>query len=209
MGMPAVIDSTLAVEWGVAARAMDGQAVSGDIHAVAPTANGILVAAVDGLGHGSEAAAAAETAAETLTTYADEPLPDIVLRCHEALRRTRGAVISIATFDASRGTMTWIGIGNIDGTLFRASPVARPNRETLLLRGGVVGYSLPHSRAATLPIAPGDTLVLATDGIDSGFRHGSMQGGSVQGLANDILLGHRRGTDDALVLIARYTGISR
>ncbi len=36
-------------------------------------------------------------------------------------------------------------------------------RETLLLRGGVVGDRLPPLRAAGLPLAPGDTLVLATD----------------------------------------------
>jgi negative regulator of sigma-B (phosphoserine phosphatase) len=207
MRAPAVIDLTLAVEWGVASRALEGQPVSGDLHAVAPTANGMLVAAVDGLGHGCEAAAAARLAAETLTTYADEPVQDIVLRCHEALRRTRGAVISIASFDARLGTMTWMGIGNIDGTLFRAAPDARPARETLLLRGGVVGYSLPKPRSATLPVAPGDTLVFATDGVDGRFRHGPMPGGCVHSLAGDILLRHGRASDDALVLVARYAGI--
>jgi phosphoserine phosphatase RsbX len=207
MREPAILESKLAIEWGVASRALAGQAVSGDVSAVVRTASGVVVAAVDGLGHGSEAAIAAEIAAETLKTYAEKPLADIIMRCHEALRRTRGVAISIASFDVRHGTMTWTGIGNVDGTLFRASNVL-PAREALLLRGGVVGYSLPQPRIATLAVAPGDTLILATDGVDAGFRHVSLRGGSVQDLAADILLRHGRERDDALVLAARYIGVS-
>jgi serine phosphatase RsbU (regulator of sigma subunit) len=192
----------------VASRALAGQSVSGDVSAVVRTANGAVVAAVDGSGHGSEAAAAAEIAAETLKVHADEPLTEIILRCHEALRRTRGVAISIASFDVRHGTMTWTGIGNVDGTLFRAASNALPAREALLLRGGVVGYSLPPNRTATLSVARGDTLILATDGVGSGFRHKSMQVGSVQDVAADILLRHGRDRDDALVLAARYMGVS-
>ena len=39
-----------------------------------------------------------------------------------------------------------------------------------MLRGGVVGYSLPALRIATLSVAPGDTLIFATDGIGGSFR---------------------------------------
>jgi phosphoserine phosphatase RsbX len=206
MGEPAVAERALVIEWAVASRALAGQSVSGDLHAVVPTASGAVVAAVDGLGHGSEAAWAAQIAAETLTTWADEPVADIVLRCHEALRRTRGVAISIASFDAGQSTMTWIGIGNVDGALLRAWPSAQPAREALLLRGGVVGYSLPQRRTATLPVAPGDTLILATDGVASRFRHGLMPASPVQDLATDILVRHGRDLDDALVLVVRYIG---
>jgi len=91
--------------------------------------------------------------------------------------------------------------------LLRAAPAARPQREALLLRGGVVGYSLPAPRIATLAVAPGDTLIFATDGIGGGFRHAARSHGDVQELAADILLHHARAHDDALVLVARYVGI--
>jgi negative regulator of sigma-B (phosphoserine phosphatase) len=199
--------AALAIDWAVAGRALAGESVSGDIHAVVATATGALVAAVDGLGHGSEAAAAAEVAAETVEISADQPVAEIVLRCHAALRRTRGAAVSVASFDATHGTMTWTGIGNVEGTLYRASPNARPTREALLLRGGVVGYSLPKPRTATLPVSPGDTLIFTTDGIGNGFRRDSMPDGPVQALADDILLRYGRSLDDALVLVARYVGV--
>jgi phosphoserine phosphatase RsbX len=205
---PATLESTLAIEWGVASRALAGQSVSGDLSAVVRTANGVVVAAVDGLGHGSEAATAAELAAETLKTYAEEPLPEIIARCHQALRRTRGVAISIASFDARQGTMTWTGVGNVEGTLFRAASGALPAREALLLRGGVVGYAMPQLRIATLPVTRGDILIFATDGVGAGFRHGSLPGDSARDLAADILLRHGRERDDALVLAARYIGVS-
>jgi serine phosphatase RsbU (regulator of sigma subunit) len=204
----ATLDSRLAIEWGVASRPLAGESVSGDVAAVVRTANGVVIAAVDGLGHGSEAAAAAEIAAETLKACAEEPLTDIIMQCHEALRRTRGVAISVASFDVGQSTMTWTGIGNVEGTLFRAASNTAPVREALLLRGGVVGYSLPKPRIATLAVAPGDTLIFATDGVAACFRHEAIEGGSVQDLATDILLRHGREIDDALVLAARYVGVS-
>jgi negative regulator of sigma-B (phosphoserine phosphatase) len=206
MGEAAVIESKLAIEWGVASRPLAGQSVSGDLHVVAPFAGGVLVAAIDGLGHGSEAAEAASTAAATLRAQADRPVSDLLTLCHGALRRTRGAAMSVASFDAVRDTMTWTGVGNVEGTLLRASPLARPEREALLVRGGIVGYSLPSGRAATLAVMPGDTLIFATDGVASAFKRGSFYDGSPPELAAELLRRHARATDDALLLLARYIG---
>ncbi len=60
------------LEWGVAGQPFAGQAVSGDRHLVEPVPNGVLVAVVDGLGHGEEAAQAAQLAIATLQAYAHE-----------------------------------------------------------------------------------------------------------------------------------------
>jgi phosphoserine phosphatase RsbX len=208
MSDAAVILSPLVFEWSVASRALAGQSISGDIHAVVPTADRVVFAVMDGLGHGSDAALAAKIAAETLKTFADEPVTDIVTHCHEAMRRTRGAAISIASFDAASGTMTWTGIGNVDGALFRSSPHARPTREALMLRGGIVGYSLPKPRTATLRAEPGDILIFATDGLTIKFRRETELNCTVQDLAANMLLRHGKATDDALILVARYLGNS-
>jgi negative regulator of sigma-B (phosphoserine phosphatase) len=205
MAAPAVIASEPAIEWGVAARPLAGQPVSGDAHVVATFEGGVLVAAIDGLGHGAEAEAAAAAAVATLRAQPHRPVADLLTQCHQALRRTRGAAMSIASFDAERDIMTWVGVGNVEGMLLRASPHARPQREALLLRGGIVGYSLPLGHAASLPIAPGDTLIFATDGVRSAFKRGVLYGPPPE-LAAEMLRCHGRETDDALVLIARYIG---
>jgi phosphoserine phosphatase RsbX len=50
------------VEWGVATRSRRGEATSGDLAVVALLPEGALIAAIDGLGHGGEAARAARRA---------------------------------------------------------------------------------------------------------------------------------------------------
>lgn len=195
------------LDWSWAGIALEGDE-SGDVHVIAEFEHGVLVGVVDGLGHGFEAAAAARTAARVLRSFAGEPLVALVERCHEALRRTRGAVMSLASFDARAPSMTWGGIGNVEGLLLRASPASRP-RESIVLRGGIVGYHLPSLHAATLAVAPGDVLILATDGVDERFGDDVTPGAPPREVADAILARHARGTDDALVLVARYLGGAR
>src|SRR3989442_1880853 len=90
VGAPALI------EWGVASLALPGEAESGDRHLVKPVGTGVLVAVVDGLGHGAEAAAAAQAAVAALERHATESPVPLVERCHRALQGTRGVVMSVA-----------------------------------------------------------------------------------------------------------------
>lgn len=183
-----------------------GEKESGDLHLVKPFLGGTLVGVVDGLGHGSEAAAAAGRAIVALEAHPAEPVDGLFRRCDEALRGTRGAVMSLASFDTSRREMTWLGVGNVEGVLLTILENGRRQRQSLLLRGGVIGSRLPILRAAAHPVAPGDTLILATDGVRVDFASDSVTIEPPQVLADRILARWARGSDDALVLVARYTG---
>lgn len=194
------------LEWGVAALTLPGQAESGDRHLVEPFRGGMLVAVVDGLGHGDEAAAAARTAVTALERHAEQPVISLLKTCHEHLRSTRGVVLSVASFNGVDGTMTWLGVGNVEGWLVRADPGAIPHYESLLLRGGVVGGQLPPLYASIIAITPGDTLIFATDGIDGDFGRSLTASDPPQRTADRILAHHAKRTDDALVLVARYVG---
>jgi phosphoserine phosphatase RsbX len=194
------------LDWGVATLALAGQTESGDLHLVKPTADGALVAVVDGLGHGQEAAAAAQIAVHTLEQFAEEPPLSLIQRCHHALKGTRGVVMSIAAFDARRSTMTWLGVGNVDGVVHHSNWAERSARVALITRGGIVGSELPAVQAAMLPVGVADTLVFATDGIRAGFADDVSDREQPQRLANQILSRFGKGTDDALVLVARYLG---
>ncbi len=192
------------IDWGVASAAQSGQVVSGDSFVVAPFPTGALVAVVDGLGHGQSAAAASEIAAATLTAHASEPVVALVQRCHAALARSRGVVLTLAALSAAENRMTWLGVGNVEGFLLRADP--HSPRQSILLRGGVVGYQLPPLRAFTLSLAHGDTLILASDGVKSTFADGVKPADSPQQIADDILDHCNKQMDDALVLVVRYLG---
>ena len=196
---PVIVDPR--IEWGVAARALPGEAASGDLHLVKPFEGGVLLAAIDGLGHGGEAVAASETAAAVLEQDAGAELEALIRRCHAALLRTRGAVMTLAALHWAESRLTWLGVGNVEAVLLRAS---QPARTRVVLRNGIVGYHLPELRPANLPIAPNDVLVFATDGLRNGFSEGLARSAAPQQMADLILERYFKGTDDALVLVARY-----
>lgn len=194
------------VDWAVATLALEGESESGDLHVVMPFEGGALVAAIDGLGHGPEAAVAARNAADTLERHSHEPVMDLLTRCHENLRGTRGAVITLASFSVHSSTMSWVGVGNIEGTLLRADPQESRRRESIMLVGGVPGHQLPALRPNELSVAPGDTLVLATDGVRGGYLDLVDASDPPQQMADELLAEYGKTTDDALVLVARYMG---
>src|SRR3989442_14847905 len=101
------------VECGVATQAAPGQAAPGDLHLVTPSADGVLVAVVDGLGHGDQAIVAARTAIDVLKENADQPVISLVNCCHEALSKTRGAVMTLASFNTLAATLSWLSVGNV------------------------------------------------------------------------------------------------
>lgn len=199
-------DTKMLVHWGVATLALEGQVESGDLHLVQAVKDGVLIAVLDGLGHGEEAAAAARLAVATLERHAEEPPLSLLQRCHVALKESRGVVMSLARFDAPRGTMTWLGVGNVEGVLHHADWSERSGRASLITRGGIVGSEVPAVQAAVIPVNAGDTLVFATDGIGSGFLSDVSSRDEPQRLADHILDRYGKGTDDALVLVARYLG---
>lgn len=189
------------VEAGVALAVLRGETESGDTHVIAPHSGGVLVAGIDGLGHGSEAAHAARLARAVLEDDPGADLVELFARCHTRLARSRGVVMSLATF-TDDGELVWLGVGNVEGTLLRE----QGGREAILLLGGVVGYTLPRLRPSSTSVAPGDLLVLATDGISHGFLQGLDPSLPPQALADGIVADYGRDSDDALALVVRYLG---
>ncbi len=203
--------------WGVAERCLAGETATGDRHVVKRFPRGALIAVVDGLGHGAEAAEAAGLAVQVLELHAEEAPVCLVQRCHDALHGTRGVVMSLASIHFGRCELTWLGVGNVEGVLMRAQATAdtggvrspatgRPGLEHLLLRGGVVGHGLPPLRPATTNIGPRDRLAFASDGIGSGFAQLIVAGERPQCTADRILAHCAKAGDDALVVVAALGG---
>lgn len=192
------------LDWAWAGAGLGGEP-SGDLHLVELFAHGALLAVIDGLGHGPEAAAASLRAVTILRAEPERPLQDLLPACHEALRKTRGAVMSLISLDTRSVTFDWCGIGNVEGVLLRAQPNAGRASEAITPRGGVVGYRMPSVKVSTLPLHPRDVFILATDGIRSGFVTEVDRESEPQAIA-DRVFAHRTDADDALVLVARYLG---
>jgi serine phosphatase RsbU (regulator of sigma subunit) len=174
---------------------------------VQPFPRGVMVALVDGIGHGDEAVAAARLACDTLKAHAEEPVIDLVRRCHQELKETRGVVLTLASLHAGEGWLTWLGVGNVEGSLIQPVSGSVPKVKRVLLRGGLVGLQLPSAlHPGTVEIHRGDLLVLASDGIRPEFADHITEVDSPQRTADWVLTQFDKGTDDALVVAVRYLG---
>lgn len=183
------------LEVGVAARGLHGDPVNGDACFVETTGDSVLIAVMDGLGHGPAAEAAVRAARDVLRAHAgSSSVVELLHLCHVALARTRGAVMTIARVRPRE--ICWVGVGNVEAL------VRRPGgqRERILGIGGIVGQGRLKVRDRSVPLGPGDVLAMATDGIRSSFVD-DLVPGAPQEVADRILERHSR-DDDALVLVA-------
>ena len=194
----------LKIDTAFATVPLPGQQESGDLCLIKRVGVGTLVAVVDGLGHGQEAASAAHAAVGALERYAREPLSDLVRRCHEALVGLRGVVLGLGYLDPQAATLTWLGVGNVGGVLLRADAGSRPARVTLVASAGFIGAEQAHPMTRSVPLALGDTVILYSDGIRDGFADSVVLAQSPQEIADLVITRHIKGNDDALVLVARY-----
>ena len=191
------------LRWAVAGLALEGQVVSGDQFVAVSTGDGALLAVIDGLGHGPQAATAAQEAVRVVVASSARSAIDVLGVCHEALGRTRGAAMSIVRVQG--GALTWAGVGNVEAVLVPGRCSAG-RRRRLVCAGGVVGYSLPELRESGAPIARGDLVVLATDGLREDFADAIDLTSSPEAMVRDLVARCRTARDDVLVLAARYDG---
>ncbi|WP_033262600.1 ATP-binding protein [Amycolatopsis vancoresmycina] len=175
--------------------AREGEEYCGDAVALAEVTGSRTAVVADGLGHGPDAAEAAEAALRVFTENPDRPLPHQLTNMHRALRATRGAAVALVRIAPRR--LEFCGVGNVGGASVGGGPA-----RLLLSTPGVVGFTLPAAPVRHLTLADDDVVVLHTDGVGSGWR--------VSGRAPDLLLlaadlahRHRNPRDDAAMLALR------
>ncbi|MEO3764049.1 SpoIIE family protein phosphatase [Streptomyces sp. B8F3] len=178
-----------------------GESESGDGWAVRPGDGRLDAVVVDGLGHGPAAAVATRAAlAEFERQLVTDPAAYLD-RAHEAMRATRGGVLGVCRIDADRGALAFAGIGNVSGRVLH-----RGGSRPLLGRPGTLGTrpAPPSPHVERAPWEPGATLVLASDGIRSGWdltAHRGLLRHAPALVAAVLHRDHGRPADDATVLI--------
>ena len=96
---------------GAVETAKAGEVVSGDAWALHRDAAHCTLFMVDGLGHGSEAALAANEAVSQFQRSRAEMPADIVQAVHLAMRHTRGGAVAVARIDFAASTVVYAGSG--------------------------------------------------------------------------------------------------
>lgn len=180
-----------------------GETQCGDAWAVWSAGELTSVFVSDGLGHGRDAASASAIAVAAFLRNAERSAEHVIGAVHEALKSTRGAAIAIAEMDRRRGVISYCGLGNISGVLTKPDG----GEQHLVSLAGIAGHVARRLQSFTQPWLPGQVLVMHSDGIGSHWSLASYPGllGRQPGvIAGVIARDHRRGNDDATVVVARH-----
>lgn len=186
---------------GVWSRCRVGEDANGDAYFIAEHAGSVLLAVIDGLGHGRGAREAAQTAVDSLSEWRGEPLDEVILSAHDALRATRGAVIGAVVVEREEGAFYYAGVGNVEARVFNSPDAVRP-----IPVNGTLGARLSTLRVWPHRWSEGTTIVLASDGISATWDASSYPGlisKSPQLIAGVVLRDYGRDSDDATILVAR------
>jgi len=188
--------------WGAAGRPKQGQHVSGDVYVVCEYGQSqLLVAVIDGLGGGEEAARAARAAERVLREHPGWSLKELVQESHMALHNTRGAVIGLLQLNLEAHQAAYVGVGNISAHVYSRQPI-KP-----ISKNGILGFRLPALLELRYTYDPGDIFVLYSDGVSSRFSQDIQLDIRTlpQQLADQILSGYGKTIDDATVVVVKTT----
>lgn len=196
---------TAVLKWSMMSLPKRGEQTCGDAYLIKKYRDKALIAAIDGLGHGKGASMASQRAKYLLDSFNNESIINLMTHCHKKLKNTRGVVMSLALVDAWEETMTWLGVGNVEGVLLSEdSHKSKP--ESIMLRHGIVGYKLPALQASIIPIKIGDLLIFTTDGVKQNYLEKIDLDSSTDEIVKQIAGNFFKESDDALILAARFTG---
>lgn len=157
-------------------RPIAGESVSGDAWS-ARWGERLQLMVCDGLGHGPLAANASRAALDAFAKASGGPAA-IMEQLHRAMSHTRGGAVAVAELDSTAGEVRFAGLGNIAGHIVAgaAAPVrggtARngSDRRGMVSMPGIAGHQSRAIREFTYPVAPGDLVVLHSDGITDKWR---------------------------------------
>lgn len=191
------------LKYEVLYEALKGEIACGDHYIIKELDDSILIAVIDGLGHGEEAAFAAKKAATVMEENADKTVEQIFHICNQELADTRGVVMTALKVDANY-KLRYMAIGNVMGVCWKIDK-DKLIRLPLFTEGGIVGSRIPaFVREKEVIINPGATLILATDGIKTEFEIESPTFESPDVIAQRIFTSYRNIKDDGLVLVAQF-----
>jgi anti-sigma regulatory factor (Ser/Thr protein kinase) len=137
-----------------------GEQVSGDGWLAQPHADAVLIAIVDGLGHGAGAREAAAAALDIVAARKTAECAATLQRIHDGIRHTRGAAGAVLYLRRGAATFTFAGVGNISAVVATGSA-----QQHVLSSNGTLGHQATTFREYHYPWAPDATLVAHTDGL--------------------------------------------
>ncbi len=189
------------IDLAAVALAAPGEIVSGDGWGWRVHDDQVWLMCADGLGHGVEAAEAADTVLASFERSCLTSPAAMLEEAHERMRATRGAAVSVAALDVGGARLTFAGAGNVSGRL-----VSGITDRTLMSQHGTLGVQIRKLKDLLYEWPEHAIVVLHSDGIISRWNFDAVPGllqTSPAVIAGWIMRDHCRGRDDATVVVAR------
>lgn len=179
---------------------MAGESICGDAYCARRQGSGWTILMADGLGHGPNAALAADEAVRLFRKHEHEAPGTILSEVHAGLRATRGAAVSVAHFDPARSVLVFSGIGNVAGVVLSGGETKR-----MVSLAGTAGHVARRIQEFEYPFPAGSLLAMHSDGIGTNWsldRYPGLIGAHPSLIAGILYRDFSRGRDDATVLVA-------
>jgi anti-sigma regulatory factor (Ser/Thr protein kinase) len=190
------------IELGVISIPIRGEQVCGDSWATGTHNSNFHAIVADGLGHGI-LAAEASTEAITIFEKSLSQTPQNILRItHDALRKTRGAAVAIATLNTQEMEVRYSGLGNVNAVIVSSGRKS----QSLVSNNGTAGADFFKTSEFNYCWSKDSVLIMHSDGISARWhldrypglltRHPSL-------IAGVLYRDYKRGTDDSTILVIR------
>lgn len=178
-----------------------GETESGDNLAWEINGDRCMVMMADGLGHGPQAAEAADEAVRVFRAHSSESPASLISRMHDALKKTRGAAAAIAEVRPLAGTLIYAGVGNISGSIL-SSTLSR----SMVSHNGTLGHVMARVQEFKVEWPNDGVLVMHSDGLQTRWdlsRYPGLLARQPALIAGVLLRDFRRERDDASVLVLK------
>jgi anti-sigma regulatory factor (Ser/Thr protein kinase) len=160
-----------------------------------------LIAVIDGLGHGPQAAMASAAGVRSFRERSGPSLEMLLQDMHGALRPTRGAAVGVMLVDLERAVVEFAGVGNIAATI--ATDKAARRAVSL---PGIIGHEMRRVQTFTYPWQQDATLVMYSDGLSGNWNLSDYPGLAPRSplvIAAVLYRDFCRGNDDVTVLVLK------
>ena len=175
--------------------------VSGDTTVLIQQEHLLFASVVDVLGHGKEAHELALEIQGFLANHWENALVDLMNGLHERIKGSRGAAVGLSLLDRRTGMLRYVGIGNTVLRKFGSSEIR------LVSHAGIIGGNTRAPREESIRLAPGDVVLLYTDGIQDRFRlqdYPQLLHQDAETISRTILRRFGKEHDDATCIAIRY-----
>ena len=180
-----------------------GQRHNGDAYFIKRYEDKVVFAVIDGLGHGQYAQEAAQVAVDCLENYYRKPFTEILQLCHQRLKKTRGAAMSLCRINLKDRMMTHTGIGNVQTRVFSQEKTPAP-----FCINGTLGVAIRTVKVDNYPLPENSTIIMFSDGVSGRFSSNELSGllsQEPQMLAKQIMDDYAKDNDDATVIVGRLS----